>query len=57
MPDEAAKIDPRVYMRMMARALAIEQAAKAAGPGALPSQILEYADRFYPFIAQEVLKE
>jgi hypothetical protein len=54
-PDElgATKISMRIYCRVAA----LERAIQACGTGALPAQILEYADRFYPFIAQEILKE
>jgi hypothetical protein len=45
---------PALAARMIARGMALEKAAQALGPGALPVEILDLADRFYPFIAQEI---
>jgi hypothetical protein len=56
-PKPDTPIDGRTYARIYARGLALERAIQACGPGALPSQIIEYADRFYPFLAQEILKD
>jgi hypothetical protein len=59
-PDSASAISPldlRLSFRMTARNFALERAIQASGIAATPAQILEYADRFYPFIAQELLED
>ena len=56
-PKRDDNISGRVSARIFARSAARERAIQACGQGALASTILEYADRFYPFIAQEILAE
>ena len=51
----AASLDPLISMRIYCRGMAIERAIQALGNRPLASEILEYADRLYDFIAQEIL--